>query len=105
VLVHNTCSSLQRGFKSSDKLLEHYGKHNSEFGSLFSSPDEYLSGANYVIENGEYVSELNGYIRFFGAGGQANYAFVSLTQDGAYITSFGIRSVAKLAKSISWLVY
>lgn len=105
VLVHNTCSSPQRGFKSSDKLLEHYGKHNSEFGSLFSSPDEYLSGANYVIENGEFVPELNGYIKFFGAGGQANYAFVGLTQDGAYITTFGIRSVAKLAKSISWLVY
>ena len=53
-------------FDSTENLLKHFTEHNSQFGDLFSSADEYLSGANYVINNGQFVPELNGYIRFFG---------------------------------------
>ena len=63
-----------------------------------------LNGANYVIENGTYVPKMNGNIRFFGSGGKANYAFVGLTKDGNYITTFGIRSVSKLASNVDWLI-
>lgn len=94
----------KKTFTSSEKLLDHYEKHNSEFGGIYNSLDDYLNGANYVIENGQYVSEMNGYIRFFGANGKANYAFVGLTADGSQITTFGIRSVSELSKVIPWLV-
>lgn len=45
---------------------------------------------------------MNGYLRFFGAEGKANYAFVGLTQNGRNITTFGIRSISKLTK-VPWL--
>lgn len=72
---------------------------------MYQTADEYLAGANYVIKNGTYVPEMNGYIRFFGAGGKANYAFAGLTQGGKNITTFGIRSVSKLIeKGVPWLI-
>ena len=89
-------------FESRIKLEEHFAKHGKEFGGLYQTADEYLTGANYVIKNGIYVSEMNGYLRFFGAGGKANYAFVGLTQSGRNIATFGIRSISKLTK-VPWL--
>lgn len=91
-------------FRTPEKLTEHFEKHAKEFDNLCPTVGDYLDGANYVIENGQYVSELNGYIRFFGANGKANYAFVGMTSDGSAITTFGIRSVSDLAKYIPWLV-
>lgn len=91
-------------FFKSDKLLEeHFLKHGKEFEGLFKNAQEYLDGANYVVKNGKYCKELNGYLRFFGAGGKANYAFVGMTADGSAITTFGIRSVSELAKVVPWL--
>ena len=83
-------------FDSTENLLKHFKAHNSQFGNLFS--DEYLSGANYVINNGQFVPELNGYIRFLGNGGKANYAFVGLKNAGKNISTFHVKSVEKLAK-------
>ena len=89
-------------FESRAKLEEHFGAHGKEFGGLYQTADEYLAGANYVIQNGTYVPEMNGYLRFFGADGGANYAFVGLKNSGAYISAFGIRSVESL-KRVPWL--
>lgn len=47
---------------------------------------------------------MNGYIRFFGAEGKANYAFVGMTSDGSAITTFGLRSAKELAKKIPWII-
>ena len=89
-------------FKTKHDLDTHFNKHGKEFDGLYSTPQEYLEGANYVINNGTYVSEMNGYIRYFGANGRANYAFAGLTHDGMYITTFSIRSVYSLNK-IPWI--
>lgn len=94
----------KKTFQSGEKLADHFTKHGKEFGDTYKTVDEYLDGANYVIENGKYCKELNGYLRFYGANGKANYAFVGMTQDGASITTFGIRSVSELAKVVPWLV-
>ncbi|MBE5758477.1 MAG: RHS repeat-associated core domain-containing protein [Clostridiales bacterium] len=85
-------------FDSTEILLKHFEKHKSQFGGLFSSADEYLSGANYVINNGQFVPELNGYIRFLGTGGRANYAFVGLKNAGKNISTFHVKNVKALAK-------
>lgn len=103
VLVHNKCTP-NKTFKDDALLNEHFLKHGYEFGGAYSTPSEYLDGANYVINNGKYVPEMNGYIKFFGANGGANYAFVGMTSNGANITTFSLRSVASLAQKIWWLV-
>ena len=102
LLVHNKCGTSKQ-FKSSQELDDHFIKHGNEFGGLYNNSQEYLDGANYVINNGIYVPEMNGYVRFFGANGGANYAFVGLTRNGANITTFSVRSVKSLTK-ISWLI-
>ena len=84
-------------------LNEHYTKHGSEFGDMFKNPQEYLDGANYVIKNGTYDPNMNGYLRFFGANGRSNYSFVGLTKDGLNITTFSLRSVSTLTKC-RWLI-
>ena len=89
-------------FKTNQELEAHFSKHGREFGGLYNNSQEYLKGANYVMNNGTYVPEMNGYIRFFGANGGANYAFVGLTRDGVYITTFSVRSVDSLSK-IPWI--
>ena len=107
ILVHNMCQTNDADkmlqFESRAKLQAHYDAHGGEFEGLFNGPEEYLRGANYVINNGTYVPEMNGYLRFFGAKGGANYAFVGLSQDGSYITTFGIRGVGQLTK-VPWLI-
>ena len=91
-------------FESQVKLEEHFAKHGSQFKGMYSNSQEYLQGANYVINNGSFVLEMNGYVRFFGTGRcGAEYAFVGLTHDGAYITTFGIRNIKSLSK-IPWLI-
>ena len=99
----SSTSVTNKNFTSLESLNSHFGKHGNEFGSLFSTPQEYLNGANYVINNGTYIQEMNGYIRFFGASGKANYAFVGVTHDLKYITTFSVRSVQSLIKYIPWL--
>ncbi len=92
-------------FASNTKLNSHFAKHGKEFNGLFNSSKEYAKGAKYVRKNGIYVKEMNGYIKFFGAGGKANYAFVGVTKNGFNVTTFGIRKVSHLIKSgVKWLI-
>lgn len=91
-------------FESQAKLEEHFAKHGNQFNGLYSNPQEYLQGANYVINNGTFVPEMNGYVRFFGTGRRgAEYAFVGLTHDATHITTFGIRNIKSLS-NIPWLI-
>ena len=97
-------SGLKFGNFSSDGLLnEHFTKHGKEFEGLYKNSTEYAKGAKYTIKNGKYVKEMNGYIRFFGANGKANYAFVGMKYGGK-ISTFGIRSASQLAKVIPWII-
>ena len=93
-------NSTGKTFQSPQHLEEHFLKHGGEFG--YSSPAEYLDGAQYVINNGTFIPEMNGYIRFYGAAGKANYAFAGMNQAGQ-ITTFGIRSVLSLARTIPYM--
>lgn len=88
--------STKLSFKSESALDEHYEKHNSEFGNAFSTPQEYVDAANYVIESGEYIGSQNAYVKFYGKNGSANYAFVGLSHDHSYITTFHIKDVSQI---------
>ena len=83
-------------FKSEAALNKHYEKHNPEFGNVFSTPPEYVETANYVIENGQYIAKQNAYVKFYGMNGRANYAFVGMSYDGAYITTFHLKHVNQI---------
>ena len=88
-------------FSSKAKLAEHYAKHGSEFRGMYSNAKQYAKGAKYVIKTGKYIPEMNGYIRFIGTQGRANYAFVGM-KSGGRISTYGVRSVASLiAKGVS----
>ena len=93
----NNNSGTQRyEFKSDAALNEHYAKHNGDFGNDINSPQEYVDTANYVIQNGEYVSQQNAYVRFYGMNGRANYAFVGMNREHTYITTFHIKPVSQI---------
>ena len=83
-------------FKSDAALAEHFQKHNSEFGNVFNTPQDYLDTANYVIQNGEYVANQNAYVKFYGMNGGANFAFVGMSHDGSYITTFHLKHVSQI---------
>jgi len=52
--------------------------------------------ANFIIKNGTYAPELNGYVRFMG--GQ-KYGFVGLDHATGDITTFHIKTVSELIKN------
>ena len=100
-VIGGTVGGVQFGTFSSAKALNaHYSKHGVKMG--FANAKEYAKGAKYVIRNGTQVKYLykgkltTGYIRFFGKGGGANYAFVGM--NGARTATFGMRRVADLIK-------
>lgn len=72
-------------------MKEHYEKHNPEFGNAFSTPQEYVDAANYVIENGVYIPRQNAYVKFYGMNGGANFAFVGLSHCHSFITTFHLK--------------
>jgi hypothetical protein len=63
---------VKHNFINESKLLEHFEKHGGEFKGAYKTPEEYLQGANFVIEHGhkvkyEYMGkERIGYVRFMG---------------------------------------
>ena len=67
-------------------------------GNMFSSPEEYLEGANYVIQNGFYVESKNAYVLLHNMGRHENYLFVGLTRDGKFITTFMLKAAKKIFK-------
>jgi len=90
-------------FSSTGSLEKHFLKHGNEFNGLYSNSLEYQKGAQYVINNGKYIKQMNGYIRFFGSGGKANYAFVGMNNAGKIVT-YGVRGISSLSKVIPWIV-
>lgn len=86
-------------FKNQSLLEEHYGKHGQEIADVLGKPDysidRYLDDANYIINNGTYVPELNGYVNFMSG---KKYGFVGLDRTTGDITTFHIKNVSELMK-------
>ena len=87
-------------FKNQDLLNSHFSRHGTEIqkalGKNSYNISNYLDDANFVIKNGTYVKELNGYVRFIG--GQ-KYGFVGLDRITGAITTFHIKKVSELIKT------
>lgn len=79
---------------------DHYGKHGPEITDVLGdsnySIDKYLDDANYIINNGTYVSELNGYVSFIRG---RKYGFVGLDCNTGDITTFHIKNISELIKN------
>ena len=84
-------------FSSKTLLTQHFEKHGSEVGSMYTNAKDYARGAKYVIKNGTYIPEKNAYIRFLGSQGKANYAFVGM-KAGGRVSTYHVRSVSKMVK-------
>ena len=84
------------GFSKTEELFIHFEKHGGDIMKGLNRTDyninNYLDDANYVIRNGQYLPEMNGYVNFMGKDGKANYGFVGMTRDGKNITTFGVRN-------------
>lgn len=59
------------------------------------SIDKCLDDANYIINNGTYVPELNGYVSFMSG---KKYGFVGLDHTTGDITTFHIKNISELIK-------
>jgi hypothetical protein len=85
-------------FKSEYLLNKHFINHNREMGYKYHNPQEYEYDANQVIQHGEYIPDLNAYVRFYNYWGGCNYLFVGMTDCGGFITTFHIKSAHKVWK-------
>ena len=92
-------SKTRKLFKNQALLEEHYGKHGQEIADILGesnySIDKNLDDANYIINNGTYVPELNGYVSFMSG---KKYGFVGLDRTTGDITTFHIKNVSELIK-------
>ncbi len=97
--VAESGSNTKTTFTSDEKLLSHFDKHGDEFKGIFNSADEYLQGAQDVMQNGykvEYVYKgeiRTGYVQFMGnnSKGKARFAFVGTNNEDC-ITTFHTES-------------
>ena len=85
-----------------DEAVTHFAKHAKEmkdaFGKTSYNLKEYMLDAHHVVKNGQYVSEMNGYVRLIGGKGSAKAAFVGMTKDGKSLTTMHLKSVSELKK-------
>ncbi len=90
-----------RMFKG-DEAIKHFEKHGSEMMQALNRNSynlkDYINDANYVIRNGQYVPEINGYVKFIGGQGSVKYAFVGLDRKTGNITTLHIKSVSELSR-------
>ena len=92
-------SKTNKLFKNQSLLDEHYGKHGQEIADVLGdsnySIDKYLDDANYIINNGTYAPELNGYVSFMSG---KKDGFVGLDRTTGDITTFHIKNISELIK-------
>ena len=98
-VVSESGSNSGKIFKNQTLLEEHYRKHGQEIADVLLesnySIDKYLDDANYIINNGTYVPELNGYVSFMSG---KKYGFVGLDRTTGDITTFHVKNVSELIK-------
>ena len=89
-------------FKNYDAAQAHFEQHGADIaralGNRSYDLDSYVADALHVVGHGTFVPELNGYVRFMGASGSANYGFVGIDRAAGNITTFHIKSVGELAR-------
>lgn len=90
-------------FNSEQKLVNHFDKHSAEVAHALKRTDysieQYLKDANFVVETGTYVPELNAYVKFIGCEGKNTlYAFVGLDRNTGNITTYHVKTVDYLIK-------
>lgn len=90
-------------FNSKQKLVNHFDKHSAEVAHALKRTDysieQYLKDANFVIETGTYVPELNAYVKFIEYEGKNTlYAFVGLDLNTGNITTYHAKTVDYLIK-------
>ncbi|QSX06711.1 RHS repeat-associated core domain-containing protein [Sedimentibacter sp. zth1] len=86
-------------FASAEKLASHFAKHGDEFKGIYKNADEFLEGAQDVMQNGTKVSYTykdeirTGYLRFMGnnSKGGAKFEFVGTNNLGE-ITTYHVES-------------
>lgn len=85
-----------------DEAISHFNKHSSEvmqsLGKSSYNFKEYIKDANYIIKQGTFVPELNGYVKLIGEKGSAKYGFVGLDRKTNNLTTFHIKSTKELSK-------
>ncbi|MBW8309095.1 MAG: hypothetical protein K0M45_05595 [Candidatus Paracaedibacteraceae bacterium] len=88
---------------------KHFYKHSpsiqTALGKNSYTYKEYIADANYVINNGVYAKELNGFVKIIGGKGNAKVAFVGISSQENIITTFHIKSVSEVARkapSLGW---
>ena len=89
--IKNLASDDMLQFRTRELLEDHFAKHGKDFKGLYQTADEYLAGANKVIQNGVYNPELNGYVEFYriSSKGKSLYHFVGITRDKpTFITTY-----------------
>lgn len=86
-----------------DQAVEHFAKYGNSImkalGDKTYNLKNYINDANHVIQFGQYVPELNGYVKLIGVRGSAKYGFVGVTKDGRSITTFHVKTAQQLSKS------
>lgn len=95
-------SASEYQFKSGQDKL-HFDKHfrhiAEALGDSTYNLKDYLTDANWVIQNGTFSSELNGYVALVGGKGSAKAAFVGIDRVTKEITTFHLKDVSKLEKT------
>ena len=101
---NSTIKALKSGtlkFKG-DEANIHFKTHGKEMMNVLAKSEysvkDYINDANYVVQNGKYVPELNGFIQPLGGIGSAKYSFVGLDRSTGNITTLHIKTVSELAK-------
>ncbi|EOL46351.1 hypothetical protein [Enterococcus caccae] len=89
-------------FGNAVKLEIHFSKHGTEIKQALNKNNytvvDYLNDANHVIKEGQFVSEMNGYITLIGGEGSVKYVFMGLDRATENITILHSKSVKELAK-------
>ncbi|WP_316841948.1 hypothetical protein [Pedobacter gandavensis] len=84
-----------------DEEVAHFSKHGKEImnkiGESSYNLKNYMTDANFIIKNGTFVPEMNGYVRFFG-GKSSDFGFVGLNRATGNITTYHIKPLSFLIK-------
>ena len=93
--------SKTRFFKG-DEGVKHFEKHGSEVMDALNRKSynikDYINDANHVVKNGQFVPEMNGYVKLIGGPGTAKYGFVGLDRATGNLTTFHVKSVSELMR-------
>lgn len=103
-------AGMKVGSFAGDEAVQHFSRHGNEVKQVLQKSSyhikEYLDDARLVIQTGQYVPEMSGYVKIVGGKGSAKAAFVGVRRDDqTVITTFHFKSVKEISKkapSLGW---